>query len=263
MANDQVEVFDNTIEQNQTAGLTIVSYMIMEKPLNDSKYDPFCESIHVHDNRFSGSALPSGTLGEMLGKVLWTPLPDILYDGVADPAKQVDGKLPAALALHIHDNGGAGFVNFDAPALTATARPAEAPKFVRDLKGYDGTPRPTAGHNRGYEVNAQGHFRELHARTRKFAAWSALFCSVYRGVGNDKSHTRIIGPVRSRSCRNTPCSRPTPRPSSRAPGSLPTTSTRPPFRCDYAEKYRFHQTAGWHICVRTAKPTPSSSPLAP
>jgi parallel beta-helix repeat protein len=140
MANDQVEVFDNTIEQNQTGGLTIVSYMIMNKPLNDSKYDPFCESIHVHDNRFSGNgALPSGTLGEMLGKVLGTPLPDILYDGVADPAKQVDGKLRAALALHIHDNGGAGFANFDAPALTSTARPAEAPHLIRDLKAYGGT----------------------------------------------------------------------------------------------------------------------------
>jgi len=140
MANDQVEVFDNTIEQNQTAGLTIVSYMIMEKPLNDSKYDPFCESIHIHDNRFSGNGTkPSGALGSLLGKVLGTPLPDILYDGVADPNKQVDGKLPAALALHIHDNGGAGFANFDAPALTSTARPGEAPKLIRDLKAYEGT----------------------------------------------------------------------------------------------------------------------------
>ena len=48
LANDQVEVFDNTIEQNQTAGLTIVSYKIMDKPLNDSKVPTsFSESIHV------------------------------------------------------------------------------------------------------------------------------------------------------------------------------------------------------------------------
>ena len=69
MANDQVEVFDNTIEQNQTAGLTIVSYLIMDKPLNDPKYDPFCESIHIHDNRFSGNgAKPAGALGEHAGQ---------------------------------------------------------------------------------------------------------------------------------------------------------------------------------------------------
>ena len=122
MANDQVEVFDNTVERNQTGGLTIVSYKIMDKPLNDSQYDPFCESIHIHDNRFSGNGTnPTGALGGMLGKVLGTPLPDILYDGVADPGKQVDGKLPAALGVHVRDNGGAGFVNFDFPALTASA----------------------------------------------------------------------------------------------------------------------------------------------
>ena len=55
MANDQVEVFDNTIENNQTSGLSIVSYLITDKPMKDDKYDPFCESIHIHDNRFSGN----------------------------------------------------------------------------------------------------------------------------------------------------------------------------------------------------------------
>ena len=61
LANDQVEVFDNTIERNQTAGLTIVSYMIMEKPIADPNYDPFCEAIHVHDNRFaSNGGKPAG-----------------------------------------------------------------------------------------------------------------------------------------------------------------------------------------------------------
>ena len=55
-------------------------------------------------------------LGELLAKALGTPLPDILYDGVVDPKKLVDGKLPDALAIRIHDNGKAGFANFDAPA---------------------------------------------------------------------------------------------------------------------------------------------------
>ena len=142
MANDQVEVFDNTVEQNQTAGLTIVSYLIMDKPLNDPKYDPFCESIHIHDNRFSSNgAKPAGALGSMLGKVVGTPLPDMLYDGVTDPGKQVEGKLPAALAVHIRDNGGAGFINFDAPALNAAAAgtTGKAPNLVRDLKAYEGS----------------------------------------------------------------------------------------------------------------------------
>jgi parallel beta-helix repeat protein len=143
MANDQVEVFDNTIERNQTTGLSIVSYLLTERPLTDEKYDPYCEAIHVHDNRFAGNGTqPAGRIGEMLSKALGSPLPDILYDGIVDPKKQVGGKLPDSLAVRIHNNGEAGFVNFDALALTAAAAGSgtgKAPNFVRDLKEYAGT----------------------------------------------------------------------------------------------------------------------------
>jgi hypothetical protein len=50
--------------------------------------------------------------------------------------------LPDALAVRIHNNGDAGFINFDAPALTAAAAGSgsgKAPHFVRDLKEYAGT----------------------------------------------------------------------------------------------------------------------------
>jgi parallel beta-helix repeat protein len=141
MANDQVEVFDNTIHENQTAGISIVSYLLTDKPLNDAKYDPFCEAIDIHDNQFKGNgSKPAGAIGEMLSKVLGSPLPDILYDGIMDPKKLVDGKLPDSLALHIRDNGSAGFANFDAPALKAAAAGAsKAPNIVRDVKAYSGT----------------------------------------------------------------------------------------------------------------------------
>ena len=139
MANDQVEVFDNTIEQNQTAGVSVVSYLIMDKPVADPKYDPFCEAIHVYGNRFaSNGGKPAGALGELLNKALGTPLPDILYDGIVDPKKVVGGKLPDDLAIRIHDNGKAGFANFDAMALKTAAETGKAPNIVRDTKAYDG-----------------------------------------------------------------------------------------------------------------------------
>jgi parallel beta-helix repeat protein len=148
MAADQVEVFDNAIEQNQTAGLSIVSYMITDKAIQDAKYDPFCEAVYIHDNRFaSNGGQPAGPLAELLVAALGTPLPDILYDGVADPGKQVDGKLPDDLAIRIRNNGTAGFANFDAPALKGSAaasgaagkdKKPPAPKIVRDVKAYDG-----------------------------------------------------------------------------------------------------------------------------
>jgi parallel beta-helix repeat protein len=143
MANDQVEVFDNTIEQNQTAGLSIVSYLITAKPIADAKYDPFCEAVHVHDNRFAANGeKPAGALGGLLGTLMGTPLPDILYDGVADPQKQVGGKLPGNLAIRIHSNGKARFANFHGSSLNesvAETGKRQAPKVTRDLETYDGT----------------------------------------------------------------------------------------------------------------------------
>ena len=142
LANDEVEVFDNTIEKNQTGGLSIISYLFTAREIKDEKFDPYCEAIYIHDNRFAGNGgKPSGAVGEMLSKVVGATLPDILYDGIVDPKKKVDGKLPDALGVHIHNNGDAGFVNFDAPALAAAAGTdtKKAPQIVRDLKEYSGT----------------------------------------------------------------------------------------------------------------------------
>jgi parallel beta-helix repeat protein len=144
MASDECEVFDNAIEKNQTAGLSIVSYLIADKPTKDDKFDPFCEAIWVHDNRFaSNGEKPAGPLGLMVAQAVGTPLPDILYDGMADPRKVVDGALPEALAIRIRDNGDADFANFDAAglkeAVASTGNPnAKKPTVSRDLKPYDG-----------------------------------------------------------------------------------------------------------------------------
>jgi parallel beta-helix repeat protein len=141
MASDQVEVFDNTIEDNQTAGLSIVSYLLTGKPTTDQQFDPFCESIHVHDNRFKGNGgKPSGALGLLVSKVVGTPLPDILYDGIANPKKRSGGALPAELAIHVRSNGDARFADLNGSALSALGSlvTGEAPKVLRDLKTYAG-----------------------------------------------------------------------------------------------------------------------------
>jgi parallel beta-helix repeat protein len=140
MANDKVEVFENTIEQNQTAGLTIVSYMITQKPFKDELYDPFCESIFIHDNHFSSNGTKAaGALGGLLTQALGSPLPDILYDGVIDERKLVNGSLPLELSIRVRDNAGASFANFDALALVAAVSGGKPPAIVRDLKVYEGT----------------------------------------------------------------------------------------------------------------------------
>lgn len=142
LANRHVEVFDNKIEKNQNCGLSISSYLVSARPfVQDKGYDPYCEAIFVHDNKFvDNGQKPNGRLGELI--VMLTgekTLPDIVYDGVIDPAKAVDGKLPPELAIRIRDNGDADFVNFDFAGIDMSDPAAPKPGHIsRDLAPYEG-----------------------------------------------------------------------------------------------------------------------------
>ena len=123
-ANDDVEVFNNNIRDNQTVNLAIVSFRLAElagRPVDDPEYDPYPERIYVHDNTFSGGGTnpPDDEIFSSLlsGLIATDPLPDILYDGITDPAKLVDGSLPADLKICIQNNTGADFNNFDGSGL--------------------------------------------------------------------------------------------------------------------------------------------------
>ena len=184
----------------------------------------------------------------MLSKVLGPTLPDILYDGIVDPKKQVDGKLPDALGVHIHDNGEAGFVNFDAPALAAAA--------VRDRKTAEYRPRlegirrhaaePASRLDRGPEVIHRASLpRTPVARARAFAAWAVLVLLGRPGLRVAASLTSRAAPTavaQARALRAafavSPVRRATPRPSGRREGVIPYDLNSALFS-DYAEKYRF------------------------
>lgn len=142
MANRHVEVFGNKIQNNQNAGLSISSYLVTHKPFEkDEGYDPYCEAIFVHDNQFEGNGQkPNGKLGELITMLIGEEtLPDIVYDGVIDPAKAVDGKLPPELAIRIRDNGEADFVNFDYDGIDMSDPDSPKPGNIsRDLTPYEG-----------------------------------------------------------------------------------------------------------------------------
>ncbi|WP_224247791.1 parallel beta-helix domain-containing protein [Hyalangium gracile] len=131
MANDQVEVFNNRIRDNKTANMFIVSYFVSRKPIKDKNYDPYPESIYIHDNTFSGGGQsPSGLAIKLLALKLGKPFPDILYDGIVDDKKlSPQGTLPDALRLCIRNNGDADFVNADLEHDFANMN--------RDLKPHD------------------------------------------------------------------------------------------------------------------------------
>ena len=70
LANDSIEVFGNEFTDNDSANIMIISYYTTERPFEDPNYDPFPESIYIHDNNFSGG----GTALEFDGGALVWPL---------------------------------------------------------------------------------------------------------------------------------------------------------------------------------------------
>ena len=138
MASDEVEIFHNKIENNQTVNLTVISYQATKQSFSDPQFDPYPEAIAIHDNQFTGGGeKPAGELQLLKVLLLRRELPDIIFDWAEDPKKLVDGKLPEALRSVIADNGDADFARID----LAAAVPAPN-KITQDAKPYVGRHPP-------------------------------------------------------------------------------------------------------------------------
>ncbi len=115
MSTKNIEIFKNTIKDNQTANVSIISFLTTGKPINDPGYYPFTEAIYVHDNTFVGGGdAPVGPMATGLVPALGKPLPAILYDGVVDPKRLTKGRLPEDARICVQRNGDAGFANYHA-----------------------------------------------------------------------------------------------------------------------------------------------------
>ncbi len=111
MATNNVEIFDNNIINNRSAGTAIVSYYISENPIRDSSYYPYPNHIAIHNNTYERQqvrATSKGRMGQMFRFKLrfGKQVPHILFDGITD------GQQP--LQLCISNNQNQSFANFDA-----------------------------------------------------------------------------------------------------------------------------------------------------
>ena len=117
MATEYVEIFNNTIIDNKTAGTTVVSYFITEKKTKDIQYNPYTSAIYIYDNVYIRKPqLP--TLANEIGVLLFThffrSVPDIIYDGMPDPKYQnIDGTISADRKLCLKNNSNAKYLNLD------------------------------------------------------------------------------------------------------------------------------------------------------
>jgi parallel beta-helix repeat protein len=137
MATDHVEVFDNVVTGHQTSNVLIVSFLITERKINDKNYDPFPDNISIHDNTISGGGVkPGGLLGTVLSPVIGGVFPDIVYDGLVNPAAAKDPNAASAFSIRIRDNGDARFANLNFGDFSAANVLAGKYSIGTDLKPF-------------------------------------------------------------------------------------------------------------------------------
>ena len=135
MASDNVELFGNRISNNQNSNLAVISYLATDRGYNDPGYDPYTEGVYIHDNEFTGGGeSPNGAFAEAFVELAGGNFPDIVWDGVTNPDKMVDGSVPDELRLYIENNGDADFVNLDLGSVFA----GREPSVSTDLSAHQG-----------------------------------------------------------------------------------------------------------------------------
>ena len=129
LAAHNVEIFQNTFDNERTMNLGIASYTIIGNP-NDANYDVYPDTFYIHDNTFTGtSTMASGPLGALVDLALaelptpTTTVPDMIWDGVVDPAKAATGDpnhLMDQYNICFMNNGDADWVDLAYPTGDAT-----------------------------------------------------------------------------------------------------------------------------------------------
>lgn len=110
LATDSVEIFQNEITNHKSVGIAIASYLLTERPIKDSLYNPYTNTIYIRDNKISTNKNlihidKSTSMGKMILATFRKPM-DIIYDGIADPKyTDEDGMLPQSRRICIRNNG--------------------------------------------------------------------------------------------------------------------------------------------------------------
>ena len=118
MSTRQVDVFENEIVDHISTSMAIVSYLITQKPFEDSLYNPFSSGIYIHNNNFAQAAtMPDTTrpLGKLIAGLFGGETPEIVFDGMINPGLvNEDGSIMDEARLCIKDNGTIRFANINA-----------------------------------------------------------------------------------------------------------------------------------------------------
>ena len=125
MANRDVHVFDNDIDQNATAAVMIISYT---KAYDDLTYNPLPRDIVVRDNKIGKNGWdPQFAGGDIIAKALGGSLPPVIWDGVTNYTRKV-ATTPEMAHVRLTD-GPVANLHFAAPGNVFSAKPQVTPSI--------------------------------------------------------------------------------------------------------------------------------------
>lgn len=123
MANRDIHVFENDIDQNQTAAVMIVSYT---QKYDDLTYNPLPRDIAVRDNKFGKNGwAPQFPGGDVIAKAMGGSIPPVVWDGVTNFTPKGMSS-PVAVKMHFTD-GPVANLHFSAPGNVFSAKPQVTP----------------------------------------------------------------------------------------------------------------------------------------
>ena len=139
-ANSFVDIFENTIEGNETINIAIVTYPYETE---DESYNPHPRNVQIYNNTFGKSGyrpdLETGELAKMLFELSGGDMPDIFWDGVVPLSSLLSSKTKKE-AIILGNNK-------DATFLTINPIKFMLPFFdpvVRDYDWFRGEIKPLA-----------------------------------------------------------------------------------------------------------------------
>lgn len=123
MANRDVHVFGNEIDDNATAAVMLVAYT---NDYADLTYNPLPRDISVHDNKIGKNGFdPQFPGGAIMAKAMGGSLPPVMWDGVTNFTRK-GASAPEVVHVRITD-GPVADLHFAAPGAVMTAKPEVKP----------------------------------------------------------------------------------------------------------------------------------------
>jgi parallel beta-helix repeat protein len=101
MANRDVHVFDNLIDNNGSVGVLLVAYL---NAFTDPSYNPLPRRVSVHDNKLGRNGFaPAFEGGPLLARIMGGSIPPVVWDGVVNYQIPGGAKVSTTAELAITD----------------------------------------------------------------------------------------------------------------------------------------------------------------